>query len=85
MKNNRTDDEEVDAVKMFGMFLPSIPSLIFRYGKVFLKFKRVANKGGKEFKKELIKQGLDEETARGLTEKYMEASHIRNYMPNMRG
>lgn len=84
MNQNKNDDENMDAVKAFGMFLPSIPSLTFRFGKVFFKFKRDAKKGGKEFRKELIRQGIDKKTAEGLTEKYLEASHIKNYIPNFR-
>jgi len=66
-------------IKMFGMLIPRAPGLIFRFGKVFLSFKRQANKGGKAFKKELIKQGIDKETAKGLTEKYLEGSNLSKY------
>ena len=73
--NNRNPDP----IKMFGMLIPRAPGLVFRFGKVFLSFKRQANKGGKAFKKELIKQGIDKETAKGLTEKYLEGSNLSKY------
>ena len=81
MNGNIKDERgEMCPVKLFGMILPSMPSLIFRLGGTFLSFKRNANKAGKVFKKELIQQGIDKETATELTERYMESSHIRKYM-----
>ena len=51
---------------------------------MFLSFKIQAKKGGKIFEKELISQGLDKETAKKLTEAYMEPSRIRQYMTGVR-
>lgn len=73
-------DGEVNAFKLFGMMLPSAPSLMFRLSGTFLRFKREANKAGKVFRKELINQGIDKETAIKLTLIYMESSHIRRYI-----
>jgi len=80
MNKNIKDEREVQPIKLFGMMLPSMPSLMFRLGGTFLRFKRNANKAGKVFKKELIKQGIDKETATELTEIYMQGSHIRQYI-----
>jgi len=74
------DNRNMDPIKMFGILIPRAPGLIFRFGKIFLMFKRQANKGGKTFKKELIKQGLDKKTAKGLTEKYLEGSNLSKYI-----
>ena len=76
---SKENNRNTDPIKMFGMLIPRAPGLIFRFGKVFLSFKRQANKGGKAFKKELIKQGIDKETAKGLTEKYLEGSNLSKY------
>jgi len=84
MDDNIKEKEAVSAIKIFGMVLPSMPSLMIRLSGTFLRFKRRSNKAGKVFKKELIKQGVDKETAKGLTETYMEGSHIRNYIQNLR-
>ena len=84
MDNNIKEREEVSAIKIFGMILPSMPSLMIRLSGTFLRFKRSSNKAGKVFKKELIKQGLNKEIANGLTEVYMEGSRIRNYIQNLR-
>jgi len=65
---------------MFGIMLPNAPGLVFRFGKVFLGFKRQAKKGGNAFRKELIKQGLDKKTATELTKKYLEGSNLSKYI-----
>ena len=81
MKENIKDGRGGSSpIKLFGIMIPSIPSLMFRLTGTFIRFKSDANKAGKVFKKELIKQGIDEETAAELTEKYMESSHIRRYI-----
>jgi hypothetical protein len=80
MNINKKDEREVNPIKLFGILLPSMPSLMFRLTGTFLRFKRQANKAGKTFKKELINQGIDEKTANEFTSIYMESSHIRNYI-----
>lgn len=84
MNENIKDNREMRPIKLFGMLLPSMPSLMIRLSGTFLRFKRNANKAGKIFRKELRNQGIDKETANELTEIYMEASHIRNYIQNFR-
>ncbi|MCK5261089.1 MAG: hypothetical protein KAJ44_02820 [Thermoplasmatales archaeon] len=74
------DQEKVNGFRIFGMFLPSLPSLMLKFGGVFLRFKREAKKGGRTFQRELINQGLDEITAAQLTEIYLESSNIANYI-----
>ena len=44
---------------------------MFRLSGTFLRFKLDAKKGGKIFKRELIKQGFDKEKANELTEMYL--------------
>ena len=79
-ENVKDGREEVRPLKLFGMMIPSMPSLMFRLTGTFIRFKSDANKAGKVFKKELIKQGIDKETADELTRVYMESSHIRKYI-----
>ena len=79
-ENVKDGREEVCPIKLFGIMIPSIPSLLFRLTGTFIRFKSHANKAGKIFKEELIKQGIDEETAAELTGVYMESSHIRKYI-----
>ena len=83
MKENEKDGREFNPIKLFGIMLPSVPSLMFRLSGTFLRFKRDANKAGKIFEKELIKQGLDKETAHELTGLYMESSHIKEYIQGL--
>ena len=83
MNENIKDDREVNPVKIFGMMIPSMPSLVFRITGTLLRFKSSANRAGKVFKKELIKQGIDEETATELTETYMQGSRIRQYIQGL--
>lgn len=80
-KNNGT---EVDPFRFFGIMLSSMPSLMFRLGGIFLRFKRDAKKAGKVFRKELIDQGLDKATAAELTGIYLEGSDLLKYMQYFR-
>jgi len=70
--------------RILGMIIPSLPSLVFRFGGVLLKSKREARKGGKIFQKELISQGLDATTAAALTDMYLESSSITRYVNFLR-
>ena len=80
MPEDVEDQEKVNGFRIFGMILPSLPSLMFKLGSIFLRFKREAKKGGQTFQKELINRGLDEITAAQLTEIYLESSNIANYI-----
>ncbi len=75
--------EEINPMKLLGMMIPLIPSLMFRLTGTLIQFKSKANKAGKVFKNELIKQGIDRETADELTLIYMESSHIRRYIQGL--
>ena len=83
MNKNIEDEREENPIKLFGMMLPSMPSLTIRFTGMFLRFKRNANKAGRVFKKELLKQGVDKKTATELTEIYMQSSHVRNYIQGL--
>ena len=83
MKDN-IYEEEVSPIKIFGLLLPSLPTLIFRFGGTFLRFKRDAKKAGKIFRNELLKQGLDKQTATELTELYLRSSQMRYFMQTLR-
>jgi len=84
MNKGNKDEREVDGIRLFGMLLPKMPSLMFRLSGTLIRFKSQANKAGKVFKKELVKQGIDKETAEELKGIYMEGSHIRQYLINVR-
>jgi hypothetical protein len=75
--------EEINPMKLIGMMIPLIPSLMFRLTGTLIQFKSKANKAGKVFKNELIKQGIDREIADELTQIYMESSHIRKYIQGL--
>jgi hypothetical protein len=79
-KNVKEAREELCPIKLFGLIIPSMPSLIFRLAGTYIRFKSNANKAGKIFKKELIHQGIDKVTATELTGIYLESSHIREYI-----
>ena len=79
--NNEMDN---NPVKIFGMMLPSLPKILFRFGGLFLRFKSKANKGGKVFQKELIQQGLNKETAEKLKEIYVENADLIKLIQTLR-
>lgn len=82
--SEKNDMREVSTFRFFGIMLPSLPSMMFRLGGTFLRFKKDTKKAGKVFRKELINQGVDKKTAVELTEKYLEGSNIIRYMQNFR-
>ena len=82
MNNREKDGKEVHPIKLFGMLLPSMPSLMIRLSGTFLRFKRDANRAGRVFKKELIKKGINKKIAKDLTENYLAGSNIRRYIQN---
>ena len=63
-----------------GALLPLLPSLMVRLGGVLLRFKRDAKKAGRLFKKELLRQHIDEDTAEQLTSMYLESSDLFQYI-----
>jgi uncharacterized membrane protein YbaN (DUF454 family) len=71
-------------IGIFGVFLPFLPKLLFKFSITFLRFKRGAKKAGKIFRKELIQQGLDKRTASELTGFYMKGSKIKNFIRTFR-
>ena len=84
MKENIKDGrEELSLIKLFGIMIPSIPSLMFRLTGTFIRFKSDANKAGKIFKNELMRQGIDKEVASDLMGVYLESSHIRKYITDI--
>jgi len=76
MKENTKTKRDNNSIITFGKILPYLPSLIIRSGGAYLRLKKQAKKGGKVFKKELIKQGIDKKTAEDLAEIYMNSSHF---------
>lgn len=78
------EKREMRGMKKFGVLLPFLPKLLFKFSIAFLRFKKVAKKAGKIFEKELMEQGLDKQTASELTQIYMKGSEIRNYIQTFR-
>ena len=69
-----TTTEQRDIPKMLGFLIPLLPSLIFRFGGEFIRFRSRARKGASVFQEELLRQGLDETTAARLASLYLEGS-----------
>ncbi|MEF8848721.1 MAG: hypothetical protein V5A68_06260 [Candidatus Thermoplasmatota archaeon] len=80
MEKNSLEDNANYPLKFIWMLFSSFPSLMFRLGGNFLRFKRNAKKGGKIFKKELLDQGIDKSVAEGLTREYLEGSRFFKYL-----
>lgn len=69
-------------VKLFSMMLSSMPSLLFRLGRTYLRFRKEAQRAERIFKKELIKQGIDKNIADDLSKIYSEGSNIKIFFRN---
>jgi hypothetical protein len=73
MTEQRT--QQTDVPKIFGFVITLLPSLLFRFGGEFLRFRSQARKGASVFEDELLRQGIDEATAARLTSLYLEGSN----------
>jgi hypothetical protein len=67
-------------LKIIGTVVPSLPLLSFRFGRVYLRFKRQSKIAGKIFQKELRNRGLDKDIVKALTTQYLDSSHLRQYL-----
>ncbi|MFH1013958.1 MAG: hypothetical protein V1769_05580 [Thermoplasmatota archaeon] len=68
----------------FKVLIPYIPTMLFRIPRTLLHIKKMAQRGGNVFQRELIAQGIDQETARKLTESYLETSNLKTYLSFIR-
>jgi hypothetical protein len=67
-------EEKRNPIKILGILIPLLPSLILRFAGEFIRFKSRAQKAGRIFQDELLRQGLDKTTAEQLTAFYLEGS-----------
>jgi hypothetical protein len=84
MREELKEKRKRRVLKNVGVLLPFLPKLLFQLSITFLRFKRRAKKAGKIFRQELIKQGVDKDTASGLTGFYLESSEIKNFIQTFR-
>jgi hypothetical protein len=75
-------EKDYDPVQIMARVISFIPVIILRSGTAWLSFKRQAKKGGKTFQKELIRQGVDKETAMLFTQQYTSASNLIKILLN---
>jgi len=77
-RENREDFR--GGIRYAGALTPSLIPLILKLGTTYLRFKKKAQKAARIFQKELRAQGIDKQTAKAMTEIYLESSHIlRNF------
>ncbi len=69
-----TMTDQRDLPKTLGVIITILPSLIFRFGGEFLRFRSRARRGAGVFQDELQRQGIDEATAARLASLYLEGS-----------
>jgi hypothetical protein len=80
----KNSEAERDPLKLLGVFILKLPSFTFRFGGEFIRFKSRANKAGRVFQKELVRQGLDKTTASQLTAFYLEGSNPFKLLQSLR-
>lgn len=72
----KTPDDRPDIPQLMAILGASAPKLIIRFAPLLFRFKQQAKKGARIFHNELLKQGIDEETAEQLTAQYLEGSDL---------
>lgn len=65
-----------EGIRLAGKLIPSLLPLMFRLGKTYLRFKKDAQKASRIFEKELRTNGIDKDTARSMTEIYLDSSKV---------
>lgn len=73
-ERNKTRSGE--GVRFAGALIPSLIPLVLKLGRTYLRFKKDAQKAGRIFEKELRAQGMDKETAKAMTELYLDSSRV---------
>jgi hypothetical protein len=71
-------------MKILGIIIPVLPSILIRFSGEYLRFRSKATRGGRIFQNELLDQGIDETAAKNLTKIYMDGSNILKYMFSFR-
>jgi len=69
-----------DIPKIVAYFIPFIPTILVKLSVFYLRVKGMARKSGIVFKKELLRNGIDEDTAERFTREYMKSSHVLRMM-----
>ena len=75
MQNNQKKYAH-DPVQLVARIMANLPIILLKSGTAWLSFKRQAKKGNKIFHKELLSQGIDEETAKLFTQQYIDGSNL---------
>jgi hypothetical protein len=65
-----------DPVQLMARVMTYLPLILLKSGTAWLSFKRQAKKGSNAFYKELLRQGLDKQTAKLFAQQYVEGSNI---------
>ena len=53
----KNKDQRGEGIRLAGVLIPSLLPLVFKLGKTYLRFKKVGQKAGKIFEKELRTNG----------------------------
>lgn len=72
----RNGGEAGSGLKLIGELMPSLIPLTLKLGRTYLRFKKDAQKAGRIFEKELRANGIDKNTAKAMTEIYLNSSRI---------
>lgn len=72
----KSDTDSYDPVQLMARGISYLPKILYKSGTAWLSFKLTAKKGGRIFQKELIRNGLDKDTAMHFTEDYISTSNL---------
>ena len=67
---------ERDGIRIFGQIVPSLIPFGFKLSMTYLSFKKRAQRAGKVFEKQLLESGIDRNTAKEITELYLDAGRL---------
>lgn len=65
------------------IFLTLLPFFLFRVIAEYLRFRGTVEKGGRIFQTELIKQGIDSQTAQELTRQYIQSISLKSFLKTL--
>ena len=79
MTKNSMGQNRTNWPKLFATFLSKLPRLTFKFAGSYLRIKSQSNKAGRRFQKELVRQGINKEMAKELTNIYLQPADLRSY------
>lgn len=80
MTTMKTNDEDDDVPKLVASIIVAVPGLTLKSGFAYLRLRRKAHKNSRMMMNSMIREGVPEEYARRLSDKYAADLSIKRFL-----